>query len=366
MTIGEVLALLESWAPRAYQESYDNGGLLLGQSGEPCTGILCTLDCTEAVILEAAQKGCNLVVAHHPLIFKGLKSLSGNGYVERTVVAAIRKNISVIALHTALDNIYGGVSFEMAQRLGLTKLKVLQPKPGLLGLFVTYAPIAFKEQVLQALFAAGAGEISHYSGCSFSSEGQGSFIPQAEAQPHIGQVHEAQQVHEVKVEVLAPMHLQNQLVKAVHGLGFYEEVAWQMLALQNSHPRAGSGCIGILPEPIEEIEMLHTISKVFGAGVVRHTRLLGRPVQTVAVCGGSGSFLTQNAIAQKADLFLTADVKYHEFFDADGRILLADIGHYESERFAPEQIQQFLAAKIPTFAPILLSAAVTNPVFYYA
>ncbi|WP_026767941.1 Nif3-like dinuclear metal center hexameric protein [Asinibacterium sp. OR53] len=364
MKIMEAIQVLEQTAPLSYQEGYDNAGLLTGNSNWNCTGILCTLDATEQVIMEAKERGCNLVIAHHPIIFGGLKKITGRNYVEKTIISAIKHDIAIYAIHTNLDNVLHGVNDRMADRLGLVSRQILAPKSGQLMKLCSFVPLAQADEVRTTLFEAGAGHIGRYSDCSFNVEGTGTFKGGAGTNPFAGKPGELHREKEVKLEVIFPAHLQSRLVAALLKAHPYEEVAYDIIPLANEHPEVGSGLIGELPEPVTEEGFLHILKNAFELSVVRHTPLLGKRVQKVALCGGAGSFLTGRALAAGADVYVTADVKYHEFFDANGRLVIADIGHWESEQYTSELLVELLQAKFPTFA-VLKSAINTNPVRYF-
>jgi len=364
MHIIDIIKVLENKAPLSLQESYDNAGLLTGSSGWECTGILCTLDATEEVILEAKKRNCNLVVAHHPIIFGGLKKINGKNYVERTVIAAIKNDIAIYAIHTNLDNILEGVNNRIAGRLGLTNRKILLPKPGQLMKLFTFVPVAQAEAVRSALFAAGAGNIGEYSEAGFSVEGTGTFKGSENTHPFAGEPGKRHEEKETKLEIIFPSWLQQNIIRALISAHPYEEVAYDIINLNNEHQSVGSGLLGELPEALDESGFLHMLKTSFGLSVIRHTPFLGKKIRKVAVCGGSGSFLTSKAIAAGADVYVSADIKYHEFFDANGQILLADIGHWESEQYTTELLIEILQAKFPTFA-VLKSGVKTNPVNYF-
>jgi dinuclear metal center YbgI/SA1388 family protein len=364
MTIHDITTFLASIAPPSLQEGYDNAGLITGNPGWACTGILTALDATEAVVQEAVEKKCNLIVAHHPIVFGGLKQLTGKNYVERTVIAAIKNDIAIYAIHTNLDNILGGVCGKMADRLGLVNRRVLQPKAGQLKKLFVFVPEAQATQVRQAIFAAGAGHIGNYSECSFNSSGTGTYRAGEGSNPFAGQVGSQHSEPEVKVEVVVPTWLIQPVVKAMIKAHPYEEVAYDILHLDNTTGQIGSGLIGELPQPMGESRFLEHLQQSFGLKTLRHTPLLGKSIQQVALCGGAGSFLTKTAIAAGADAYITSDVKYHEFFDADGRLLLADIGHYESEQFTIDLLFDVLREKFTTFA-VLKTGILTNPVYYF-
>ncbi len=361
--IADVTKSLEAWAPLAYQESYDNAGLLVGSSQDSLTGVLISLDVTEDVIEEAIRKNCNLVVAHHPIIFKGLKKLNQNTYVGRTVIKAIQQNVAIYATHTNLDTVKSGVNFHIAERLGLKNVRILAPKKQLLQKLVVFVPVEDTQVVLNALTEAGAGVIGNYSGCSFRVNGTGAFTPNDQANPHIGKANQPEEVTENRVEVMFPSYMAGKVLAAMRQAHPYEEVAYYLTALENENQDVGSGAIGYLAESMDEKSFLQFLKTRMQAGCVRHTALQNKPVQKIAVCGGAGIFLIQDAIRAGADVFVTADVKYHEFFDADNRIVLADIGHYESEVFTKELIFKYLSEKFSNIA-VNLSETTTNPVFY--
>jgi len=363
MTIRSIIEILETVAPPALQESYDNAGLLTGQPDWPCTGILCSLDAMEAVVDEAVEKKCNLVVAHHPIIFSGLKKINGNNYVERTIIKAIKNDIALYAIHTNLDNVLQGVNGMIAQQLGLTNLRVLAPKERQLEKLYFFVPPEHAETVRSAIFEAGGGAIGHYRECSFSATGTGTFLPVSGARPFTGETGKRHEAAELKMEILYPFYLRNKILAALRENHPYEEVAYETIALNNLHQEVGSGITGEFPEPMEETDFLHQLKSVFHLPALRHTPLLGKRIRKVSICGGAGSFLTKAAISSGSDAYITADIKYHEFFDADGRILLADIGHYESEQFTIELLHRILQEKIPNFA-VLKTAVNTNPVQY--
>jgi dinuclear metal center YbgI/SA1388 family protein len=362
--IKDITDHLDGWAPQQYAESYDNVGLLVGEPSAPVKGVLVSLDCTEAVVEEAKQLGCNLIVSHHPIVFKGLKKLTGRNYVERTVISAIKNDISLYALHTNLDNVYTGVNRKISERLGLLDCRILQPKGGLLLQLAFFVPVADAEKVTQAVFAAGAGKIGNYSSCSFSLDGMGTFKPGEGSNPAMGKRDVVEHVSEKRVEVILPVDRQHAVLAALKDAHPYEEVAYYITQLVNKHQELGSGMIGTLPRAMEGLEFLDHLKKEMQAHLVRHTAFGTKPITRVAVCGGSGSFLLGAAKAQGADAFVTGDFKYHEFFDAEDKLLIADIGHYESERFTIDLIAQNIREKFSTFATHLTQVN-TNPIFYH-
>jgi dinuclear metal center YbgI/SA1388 family protein len=365
MKASEIISILESFAPPVYQESYDNSGLQVGDPATEVNGILLTLDITEEVVAEASRRGCNMIVAHHPVIFGGLKRLSGRSYVERVVMQAIKKDIVLYAAHTNLDNARAGVNAVIAETLGLQKTSILQMMTTTLRKLYTFAPQDAADKVRDALFAAGAGDIGKYRECSFNTPGTGTFKPDADANPAIGAAGGPREhVDEVKIEVLVQQHKEARILKALFDAHPYEEVAFEFIHLHNANQELGAGMVGILPEPLAETEFLRLLKDRMNTACIRHTALREKPIRKVAICGGSGSFLLKDALMAGADAFVTADYKYHQFFDAEGRILIADIGHWESEQFTPRLLQRILGEKLPNFA-LLLSETKTNPVNYF-
>lgn len=365
MTIHDILLHIERFAAPELQEEWDNAGLITGQRGWDCSGALICLDATVAVIREAVAKGCNLVIAHHPIVFKGLKRLNGKNYIEQAVIEAIKHDVAIYAAHTNLDNVVLGVNGKIAERLGLKNTTILQPKRKVLRRLITFAPLDKAEEVRQALFAAGAGHIGQYAECSFNSEGTGTFRAEEGANPYVGEVGRRHEEKEAKIEIVYPYFLEYQIITALKDNHPYEEVAYDIFTMENVHQGIGSGVIGELAEPVGEAEFLQQLKQTFGVPVVRHTALRGKPVHRVAICGGAGAFLTGAALSQGADVYVTADVKYHEFFDAEGRMVLADIGHYESEQYTVELLHDLLVGKIPNFA-VLKTSVDTNPVRYFS
>ena len=363
MKLKEITAHLESIAPLAYQESYDNAGLICGSPDMDITGALICLDSTEAVIDEAIATGCNLVIAHHPIVFSGLKKFNGKNYVERVIIKAIQNHIAIYAAHTNLDNVHNGVNAKIAEKLGLLNVSILSPQKGGLKKLVVFCPEAHAEAVRNALFSAGAGNISNYDECSFNTEGTGTFRAGEGANPFLGEKGQQHREKEVRIETIYPAHLEGQLLKAMYSVHPYEEVAYDLIPLGNKAVNVGSGIVGELPAESTEMEFLKNLKVQMKAQSVRYTALRDKKIRRIAVCGGSGSFLLPDAIRAGADVFVTADYKYHQFFDAENRIVIADIGHYESEQFTGELFYEILTKKFSTFA-IHLSKINTNPINY--
>lgn len=362
--VNDILKSLWAWAPAQLQENYDNSQIICGSPQQEVTGILVALDCIEEVVDDAVSKQCNCIVAHHPIVFTGLKSITGKNYVERTIIKAIKNNIAIIALHTNLDNVSTGVNFKIGELLQLQNLKILDPKPHQLIKLYTFVPEKHAEKVRQALFLAGAGNIGNYSHCSFNVLGSGTFMAEKQAKPFVGKVGKIHIEQEEKIEVIFPSYAKNTIISALINNHPYEEVAYDLVSLQNLNPNIGAGMVGEFKNSISETEFLSILKKVFRCGVVKHTKLIGKPVKKVAFCGGAGSFLLNRAKAINADFFVTSDVKYHEFFDAEQQLVFADIGHFESEQFTIDLIGDYLKENFNTFA-IRFTEVNTNPVNYF-
>ena len=364
MKIKEILSVLEEMAPLAYAEDFDNVGLLVGDANAEATGVLVCHDALESVIDEAVAKNCNLVVCFHPILFSGLKKITGKNYVERAVIKAIKNDVAIYAVHTALDNHQQGVNKIFCDALGLLNTKILVPKQHFIQKLVTYTIPENVEQLRNALFDAGAGKIGNYEDCSFNSKGIGTYMGNENSNPEIGERFEFVEADEIKIEVTFEKYLQSKILKALFSNHVYEEVAYEIYDLQNAHQNIGLGMIGELDVPMSESDFLKMVKDKMQTGSIRHSQFLNKPIQKVAVLGGSGSFAIKNAISSDADAFLTADLKYHQFYEAENRLLLADIGHFESERFTKNYIVDYLTKKISNFA-IILSEENTNPVKYF-
>lgn len=363
MKIREITDYLEEIAPLAYQESYDNSGLLTGHKEQEVKNTLITLDCTEAIIEEAIQKKCELIISHHPIIFKGLKKLTGSNYIERTIIKAIQNNIAIYAIHTNLDNVDFGVNKMICDKLKLENCQVLAPKSDLLRKLVVFCPTEQASKVRTALLNSGAGQVGNYDNCSFNTIGEGTFRANENANPYIGKIGETHSETEIKVEVIFPSHLQGKILQAMYSEHPYEEVAYDIIPLSNKHQNIGSGMIGELSSPMDSIKFLNFVKETMKTDCIRYTNPTKKEVKRIAVCGGSGSFLLSNAKQMNADIFITGDFKYHEFFDADNELIIADIGHYESEQFTKQLIMGLLKEKFPKFATHL-SELNTNPINY--
>ena len=364
MIIQDVITHLEALAPLTYAEDFDNVGLLVGDKNTKVTGILVTLDTLEAVVDEAINNNCNLIVSFHPIIFKGLKSITGKSYVERTVLKAIKNDISIYAIHTALDNALQGVNDRICQQLGLSNKEILIPQSGTLKKLTTYVPKKDETAVREALFSAGAGTIGNYDNCSFNIDGIGTFKGNEHTQPAVGNTGTTQFENETKLTVIFPKHLESKLLRTLFNTHPYEEVAYEVIPLANNNQHIGMGMIGEFDAEMSENSFLENLKTCMGTPFIRHSSLLDKPIKKVAVLGGSGSFAIGAAIRAGADAFVSADLKYHDFFTAENNILLVDIGHYESEQYTKNLLVEYLTKKIPNFA-IILSKTNTNPVKYF-
>lgn len=364
MKVKDILQILYATAPLSWQENYDNSGLLVGNPESEVHKILVCLDVTEAVVEEAIKKDCQLIISHHPLIFHGIKKLTPSGFVEKSVIKAIKADVAIAAMHTNLDNSAEGVNKKISDKLGLVGAKILQPVKGKLKKLVTFCPVAYHEKVREAMLNAGAGHIGAYDSCSFNSEGKGTFRAGDNSNPFVGSIGEIHQENEWRIETIVPDHLLAEVINAMTRAHPYEEVAYDIYPLENSFTTVGSGMIGNLEKGLTETELLQLTAKTFGINFLRHSPFTEKVIKRVAVCGGSGAFLLQAAKAAQADAFITSDIKYHDFFEAEHSLLLIDAGHYETEQFTKELIADLLRKKIPNFA-VLFSEVHTNAVGYF-
>ncbi|MFP4557166.1 MAG: Nif3-like dinuclear metal center hexameric protein [Bacteroidales bacterium] len=363
MTVSEVTEIIEEFAPIEYKEEYDNVGLLVGSASNPVNGILLTLDVTPEVLDDALANGANLIIAHHPVIFKGLKKLTGSSYTERTIIKAIKHGIAIYCAHTNLDSVWNGVSMSMAKKMGLKNIRVLHEATDQLVKLITFVPNKNVIEVRQSMFNAGAGNIGHYDQCSYNIQGTGTFRAGDGTNPHVGDIGHLHQEQETRVEMIVPKPILAKAISAMKRTHPYEEVAYDVVPLLNANPRAGLGLIGDMPKSIKEPEFLKKVKNTFNLRCIRHSPFTNNNVKKVALCGGSGANLIPKAISLGANAFITADVKYHQFFDADNKILLADIGHFESEHYTIDIFYELLTKKIPNFA-VLKTKVKTNPINY--
>lgn len=363
MLLSQLTSYLESIAPLSYQEDYDNAGLIVGDAKKAVQKALISLDCTEAIVDEAIKNGCDLIISHHPIVFKGLKQFNGNSYVERVVIKAIKNDIAIYAIHTNLDHVLNGVNGKICEVLGIKNVSILSPKANILRKLVTFCPATHADAVRNSLFEAGAGYIGNYSECSFNVNGTGSFTAGDHTNAFVGEKGSRHYEDEVRIETIYSMDKERQVLVALHESHPYEEVAYDIYLLSSTHKQVGAGMIGYLEKETDEQEFLSFVKEKFNAKVIRHTCFRNKKIKRVAVCGGSGSFLLPQAIKAGADMFITADYKYHEFFDADQKIVVADIGHFESEQFTQQLLLELINKKFPNFA-LHLAQQSTNPINY--
>ena len=363
MKIKEIVNALEMFAPLPLQDGFDNAGLQIGLTDAEATGALLCLDVTEAVVDEAIVLGYNLIISHHPLIFRGYKSITGKDYVERCIMKAIKNDIVIFSMHTNLDNAPLGVNYKIAEKIGLKNLRILEPKENSLMKLVTFVPTDYAEKVREALFNAGCGCIGNYDSCSYNLEGSGTFRAQEGTNPFCGTIGELHKEKEVRIETILPSFKMRAVEKALIGAHPYEEPAYDFYALQNKWAQTGAGVVGELDEPETETDFLKRIKKTFEVGCVKHTSLNGRLIQTVALCGGAGAFLLPKAVGAHADIFITGEVKYHDYFYYENDILVAEIGHYESEQYTKEIFFSILKELYPTLE-IQMTRVNTNPIKY--
>ncbi len=363
MIIKDITSYLEGLAPLKYAEDFDNVGLLVGNYNTEVTGVLVTLDTLESVVDEAIIKKCNLIVSFHPIIFSGLKKLNGNNYVERVILKAIKNDIAIYAIHTALDNSCKGVSAKMSEILGLANTKVLIPKQGFIKKLTTYVPKKDAEKVRTELFKVGAGAIGNYNNCSFNMDGVGTYKGNGNSNPALGEKGELHKENETFISVIFEKHLENNLLDMLIKAHPYEEVAYDIVTTDNTHQHIGMGMVGELPAAMTVQNFLPILKEKFNLKCIRHSALLNKPIKKVAVLGGSGSFAIDTAKRSGADIYISADFKYHEFYKAENQLVLADIGHYESEQFTKNLLVDYLTKKFRNFA-IVLSEKNTNPINY--
>lgn len=363
MKIKDITNCIEQIAPLSYAEDFDNVGLLVGDYNTTVNGVLVTLDTLENVVDEAIEKKCNLIVSFHPIIFSGLKKINGKNYVERVIIKAIKNHIAIYAMHTALDNSIIGVNAKICEVLGVKNTKILIPQKNTIKKLTTYAPIQNAETVREALFNAGAGMIGNYTNCSFNTNGVGTYKGNEFSNPVIGKKGSLNTENETFISVIFEKHKEKNILKALFEAHIYEEVAYDIVAIENLNQDIGIGMIGELDDEVNEVTFLNFIKKTMNSGVIRHSKLLNKSIKKVAVLGGSGSFAIENALQAGADIYITSDIKYHEFFKAENKLLIADIGHYESEQFTKNLLVDILTKKFPNFA-IILSEKNTNPIHY--
>lgn len=362
MLVKDIIAAIEEFAPLSLQESYDNAGLLCGSPNNTVSSILLTTDITEEVLDEAITEGHNLIISHHPLMLQGIKNLCPDSHIQRCLIKAVCNHLNIYSAHTNLDSVMQGVSGRMADKLQLTDRQILQPAGKLYSL-TFYTPIACADEVRQAVLSCGAGHIGQYSHCSFNSIGDGTFKALPGTHPYVGDIDQLHTEQEIKTEITVPDYLLHHCIDVLKKTHPYEEPVWNAVCIDNINPTTGYGIIGMLPKPVESYKFLRQLKEIFKCEVIRHTTICTPTIQRVAVCGGSGSFLTDKAINRGADIYITGDYKYHDFFNAENKIIIADIGHYESEQYTKEIFYELLIKKISNFA-VQFSKVCTNPVHY--
>jgi dinuclear metal center YbgI/SA1388 family protein len=363
MKLSDLCSYLDSVIPLSLQEEYDNSGIQLGSPGMEVKSALLSLDITEDVVDEAKIKKCDIIITHHPLIFKNLKRLSDRNHTERIIRKAIESNIAVYSAHTNLDAYDNGVSRKMAEKLMLKNINVLSKLKRKLLKLVVYVPESHYIVVRDALFEAGAGAVGKYDNCGFITTGTGSFRGNNNSRPFIGEKGKNTTVNEIRFETILYSHQKNVVLEALHRVHPYEEIAYDLYILENDNVNQGFGAVGMLDKETDEKVFIKRLSEVFDAQGIRYSSFTGKKIKKVALCGGSGSETLENAIASGADVLVTADIKYHTFFDADDKILLVDIGHFESEKFSTEILYDLIIKKFPKFA-VLFSETNTNPINY--
>jgi dinuclear metal center YbgI/SA1388 family protein len=363
MQLSEILNALEEEFPFSLQESYDNAGLIIGERNAEIRKVLICVDITEDTLSEAVSSGCNLIISHHPMVFTGMKRFTGTTATERLVASCLRSGIAVVALHTNLDNHSRGVNRILCDKLGILEPRILRPMDGMLRKLVTFCPHAHADNLRSALFSAGAGNIGNYDSCSFNTTGQGTFRALPGSDPFIGEMNKLHIEEEVRIEAVYPVYREKPIISALLASHPYEEVAYDVYSLSNRFPETGAGMVGTLETPADPLDFLKMVKSRLSLSCLKHTPIPGKKIQKVAVCGGSGSFLISDAMRASADVFLTGDLKYHDYFLPENRMLLGDIGHYESEQFTKELIFTFLKKKFPTFA-LQISDSSSNPVNY--
>ncbi|WP_294598393.1 Nif3-like dinuclear metal center hexameric protein [uncultured Rikenella sp.] len=353
-TLYDIVEPIEAFAPVAWQEEWDNAGWQVAPTEPkttPCSGVMAAFDLTEEVLRQAVDAGCNLVVCHHPLFFRGVKRLVGATVQERIAAEAIRSGVAVYAAHTNLDVAPGGVSGRLAERLGLREVEVLAPRENGVLKLVFYTPEAYVERVREAVWEAGAGCIGRYEACSFNAGGTGTFrAASTECRPFVGRVGELCEEREVRTETVVPRELARRVVEALRRAHPYEEPAYDLMPTEVPDRRIGLGCVGELPEELPMAEFLERTARTIGASCLKHSPIASEMVRRVAVCGGSGAEFIPAAMAQGAQVYLTADLKYHDFQQAEGRITLVDGGHFETERQAVDLFCELISKKFPNFA----------------
>ncbi len=361
--ISEIISAIEEFAPISLQEHYDNCGVQVGDINQKATGALITFDVTPDAIDEAINSNCNLIISHHPITLSGIKKFTGSSLAEKIVIKAIKNKITIYSAHTNIDKVKNGVSGILANKLGLINQSILAPEKDSLLKIITYVPESHAEIVRNAMFNAGAGHIGNYDSCSYNSVGYGTFRGDEDTNPFVGQKGELHKETEVRIESIAPFFLKNKIINAIINNHPYEEPAFDIYNLANENPKVGLGIVGELEKKLSIEEFLTLLKEKTKSECIRYTNAKVDKIKKVALCGGSGSSFLSNAIHSKADVYVSGDFKYHQFFDGYDKIMIADIGHYESEQFIKELFLEIVTKKIPNFA-VRLSKINSNPIKY--
>ncbi len=368
MTVGKFQHLLEEWIPPATAWKGDNSGLQVGRTSAEISNILLALDVTLDVAREATARNANLIVTHHPLLFHPLRSLTEKSRAGEIALHLAERKINLYAAHTNLDQVLDGVSFVMATLLGLENIRTLSPLPGTLVKLAVFVPASHLEKVAAAMHAAGGGRFTNYQECSFRSEGIGTFKGMEGAKPFIGTKGVLERTPEVKLEMLVETWDLDAAMAAMFREHPYEEVAYDVYPLNNESSEFGLGAVGELPSPLPRGRFLALVKKAFGTPMLRYTGKTTKSVRKVAVCGGAGSELLPIAIRKGSDAFITADVKYHGFQDAERNLLLIDAGHFETEhpilRTLALRVKEIVRREKAT-SKVFITTKNTNPVSYY-
>jgi dinuclear metal center YbgI/SA1388 family protein len=363
MKLKDLCYYLDSAVPLSFQEDYDNSGLQVGLPEREITSAIITIDVTEEVLNEAISEKCDIIISHHPLIFNGIKKITGRTFTERIINKAVKHDIAIYSSHTNLDIFNTGVSRKMAEKLALREIKVLSPLKNRLLKLVTYIPESHLKIVSEAIFEAGAGVTGNYDRCAFTTTGTGSFRGNEFSRPFVGEAGKMHFEKEIRFETVLFSHLKERVIRTLLEIHPYEEVAYDIYMLDNDNGEVGLGCVGQLSDPIGAGDFLNLVASVFESKGLRYSKPVSESVRKVALCGGSGISLLNVAVASGADVFITADIKYHNFFDADNKILLVDVGHFESEKFSTEILYDLIIKKFPKFA-VRFSETNTNPINY--
>ena len=368
MNVGELIKQIEDWAPPGAAWEKDNVGLQVGSRGDKLKNILLCLELDEEVLKQAIKKKCNLIFTHHPLIFNPIKNLDFEKSKQaRLIQHLIKQNISLYSAHTNLDFTRDGVSFELAKSLKLKNVTFLEHEEANQFKVVIFLPAVNVDELSEALFSVGGGVIGNYENCSFRIAGEGTFKGNEDSNPVIGKKGNTEKVEEVRLELIVDSWNLGRIVNAIKKHHPYEEPAYDIYPLKNKNTNFGAGAIGELDKELSEKEFLNFVSKSLKIGKLKYCIGSGKKIKKVAVCGGSGSELLSRAINSGADAFITADIKYHAYHDAEGKILLIDAGHYETEigslNIVKKRIEKILSGK--DYIKVFKFSGSTNPVKFY-